>query len=302
MSATDAAGTLVDDQLVDAFRRDGVVVLRDLLDPESLATLARGVEMNLAALSPLGMNATRPGEPGAFIEDFRNWQRIPEYEQVIRRSPLGAVAGELTGSDEVRLFHDHLLVKEAGTLDRSPWHQDQPYYCIDGAQTVSFWIPLDPVDRASTLEFVAGSHTGPWFMPRSFVAGTTMVFEEGALEEVPDVEADREAWPIRGWAMDPGDAVAFNMLTLHAAAGSARRRRAFSVRLIGDDVRYAPRPHRTSPPFDELAGGGLEPGAPMEHELFPVLWRRAAANQEPVSDRVEIDQEAKRWGASGTST
>ena len=101
-----------------------------------------------------------------------------------------------------------------------------------------------------------------------------MVFEEGALEEVPDVEADRAAWPIRGWAMQPGDAVAFNMLTLHAAAGSPTRRRAFSVRLIGEDVRYAPRPHRTSPPFEELADGELESGAPMDHELFPVLWKR----------------------------
>jgi ectoine hydroxylase-related dioxygenase (phytanoyl-CoA dioxygenase family) len=267
--------TRVDDQMVDAFRRDGVVIVRELLAPEEVETLARGIDRNLAALGPLGMNTTRPGQPGAFIEDFRNWQRIPEYEQVIRESSLGRVAGELMRSEEVRLFHDHLLVKEAGTLDRSPWHQDQPYYCIDGSQTVSFWIPLDPVARESTLEFVAGSHTGPWFMPRSFVAGTSMVFEEGALEEVPDVDADRAGWPIRGWAMEPGDAVAFNMLTLHAAAGSPRRRRAFSVRLIGDDVRYAPRPHRTSPPFEELADGALEPGAPMHHELFPVLWRHS---------------------------
>jgi ectoine hydroxylase-related dioxygenase (phytanoyl-CoA dioxygenase family) len=264
----------VDDRRVGAFRSDGAVILRDLLDAEELETLARGVDRNLADLSPLAMNATRPGQPGAFIEDFRNWRRIPEYEQVIRESSLGRVAGELMGSDEVRLFHDHLLVKEAGTLDRSPWHQDQPYYCIDGSQTVSFWIPLDPVARESTLEFVAGSHTGGWFMPRSFVAGTSMVFEEGALEEVPDVEADRAAWPIRGWAMQPGDAVAFNMLTLHAAAGSPTRRRAFSLRLIGKDVRYAPRPHRTSPPFEELADGALEAGAPMDHELFPVLWKR----------------------------
>ncbi len=261
-------------ELAEIFRRDGVVVLRDLLGVDELEVLARGVERNLADLSPLALNATRPGEPGAFIEDFRNWQRIPEYEQVIRESSLGRVAGELMASEQVRLFHDHLLVKEAGTADRSPWHQDQPYYCIDGGQTVSFWIPLDPVERSNTLEFVTGSHAGSWFMPRSFVKGTSMVFEEGALDEVPDIEADRDSWEIHGWAMEPGDAVAFNMLTLHAAAGSRTHRRAFSLRLIGDDVRYAPRPHRTSPPFEELEGGRLEPGAPMDHPLFPVIWQR----------------------------
>ena len=38
------------------------------------------------------MNATKPGEPGAFVEDFRNWQRIPEYEQVFRESALALAA------------------------------------------------------------------------------------------------------------------------------------------------------------------------------------------------------------------
>ena len=270
---TSVPESAVSPDVLEAFQRDGVVLLRQVLGAEALALLAAGIERNLADLSPLGMNATQPGQPGAFVEDFRNWQRIPEYAQAIAASPLPAIAGALTGSREIRLFHDHLLVKEAGTLDRSPWHQDQPYYPIDGAQTVSFWIPLDPVSRPSTLEFVAGSHAeGKWYMPRSFVKGTPMVFDEGALEEVPDVDADRAAWPIVGWAMEPGDAVAFNMLTLHAAAGSPTRRRAFSLRLVGDDVRWAPRPHRTSPPFPEL-DGVLRAGDRLEHELCPVLWR-----------------------------
>jgi ectoine hydroxylase-related dioxygenase (phytanoyl-CoA dioxygenase family) len=261
-----------DDASAATFRRDGVVLLEGLLTPDEVDKLRAGVERNLRDLSPLGMNATAPGQPGAFVEDFRNWERIPEYREVIEGSALARTAAELMGASTVRLFHDHLLVKEAGTLDRSPWHQDQPYYCIDGSQTVSFWIPLDPVARPSTLEFVAGSHAGGrWYMPRSFVKGTAMVFEEGALEEVPDVEADRDAHDIRGWAMEPGDAVAFNMLTLHAAAGSPTRRRAFSVRLVGDGVTWAPRPHRTSPPFDEV---DLRAGAPLEHPVFPVLWPR----------------------------
>ncbi len=273
MSTSIPSGFDVSRADVEAFERDGAVLLRGLLSPEEVQTLRAGVERNLGSLGPLGMNATKPGEPGAFVEDFRNWQRIPEYEQVFRGSALAPVAGALMRSRTVRLFHDHLLVKEPGTLDRSPWHQDQPYYPIDGSQTISFWMPLDPVSRPSTLEFVAGSHAeGRWFMPRSFVKGTAMVFDEGALEEVPDVEADRDAWPIVGWGMEPGDAVAFNMLTLHAAAGSPTRRRVVSLRLTGDDVRWAPRPHRTSPPFPEVEGS-LGAGEPLDHESFPLLWR-----------------------------
>ena len=200
---------------------------------------------------------------------------MPEYEEVIRGSRLGEVAAQLMGSRTARLHHDHLLVKEPGTTIRTPWHQDQPFYNVDGFDTVSFWIPLDPVPRESTLEFVAGSHaTRTWYMPRSFFDDRALVFEDGTFEEVPDVEADRAAHTILGWALEPGDAVAFNMLTLHAAAGSRHRRRAFSVRLVGDDVRFAVRPHATSPAFPELEGV-LAQGDVLEHPLFPRLFPRA---------------------------
>ena len=257
------------------FRRDGAVVLRDVLDASHVDLLAAGVERNLAGPSELAIRTEGQEGTGAFFEDFCNWQRIPEFERVIREGPLAEIAGELTGSSEIRLFHDHVLVKEPGTTTRTPWHQDQPYYCIDGSHTVSFWIPLDPVPRESTLEFVAGSHAdGTWYMPRTFVDDAPMVFEPGTLAEVPDIEAERDAYEILGWELEPGDAVAFGMLTLHAAAGSRTRRRAFSLRLIGDDVTFATRTHRTSPPFEGL-DRELEAGAPMDHPLFPVLWRRS---------------------------
>ena len=67
----------------------------------------------------------------------------------------------------------------------------------------------------------------------------------------------------------------FNMLTLHASSGVGgnNRRRAFSVRVIGDDVRHAPRPWATSPEFPGLREV-LAADVPMEHELFPPLWQR----------------------------
>jgi ectoine hydroxylase-related dioxygenase (phytanoyl-CoA dioxygenase family) len=261
--------------VAEAFQRDGACVVPGLLDADAVARLAEGVEQNMAEPSERAIEGGGDGTSGRFFEDFRNWQRIAAYEEVIRASAIGEVAARLMGSETVRLHHDHLLVKEPGTTIRTPWHQDQPYYNIDGRDTISLWIPLDPVPRESTLEFVAGSHAShTWYMPRSFFDDRALVFEEGTFAEVPDVEADRGAYEILGWELEPGDAVAFNMLTLHAAAGSANRRRAFSVRLVGDDVRLAERPHATSPPFPELAGA-LGPGDALEHPLFPQLWPRA---------------------------
>lgn len=263
---------------VDDFQRDGVAVLRGVLGDEEVALLRAGVDAVMAAPTPAAISTGGgPGEPGAFFEDFCQWTRVPGFEQVVRASALARVGGELMRSSQVRLFHDHVLVKEPGTTTRTPWHQDQPYYCVDGTQTVSFWVPLDVVPRESTLEFVRGSHAaGTWYMPRTFVEGSPMVFEEGALEDVPDVDGRPDEFEVVGWALEPGDAVAFNMLTLHAAPGSATRRRAFSLRLLGDDVTFAPRPHRTSPDFPGLADE-LAAGAPLDHPLFPVLWSSAGA-------------------------
>ena len=168
-----------------------------------------------------------------------------------------------------------MLTKEPGTVQRTLWHQDQPYYNLEGMQSCSFWVPVDPVSRPSTLEFLAGSHLGPWLMPRTFLTREARWFPEGALAEMPDIDANREQFPIIGWPMEPGDVVAFHMLTLHAAAGveSGRRRRVFSVRVIGDDIRHAPRSWPTSPDFPGLVEE-LPAGAPFDHPLFPVLWTR----------------------------
>src|SRR4029077_1972936 len=94
------------------------------------------------------------------------WQENRHYRQLIFGSALGEVGAGLMRSAAARLYHDHMLTKEPGTRQRTPWHQDQPYYNISGEQNCSFWIPVDPVGRESTLEFVAGSHRGPWLMPR----------------------------------------------------------------------------------------------------------------------------------------
>lgn len=275
--ATARAAALADEATVAAFQTDGAVVLRGLLTPDEVASLRQGIDANLAAPSLRAIVASRPDDPGFFIEDFCNWADNPHYRQVIVESALAPVAARLMRSTVARFYHDHMLTKEPGTRQPTPWHQDQPYYNVDGQQNVSFWIPADPVSRSATLEFAAGTHLGPWLMPRTFMTNEARWFPEGTLAELPDIEAGRRAEPpthrILGWALEPGDAVAFHMLTLHASGGVEpdRRRRVFSVRFLGDDMRHAPRPWKTSPDFPGLADE-LPAGSPMVHPLFPLLW------------------------------
>ncbi len=259
----------ITDDLITAYQRDGAVLIKGLW-ADHVEALRAGVERNMADPSEYAAENLKPGEDGRFFDDYCNWTRIPEFEQVIRGSDVADVAAKLMGSDYVQLFHDHVLVKEPGTTKATPWHQDGPYYFVDGRQNVSFWSPLDPVREAS-LRCVAGSHLWPReVLPTRWVAETSFYPDPDLYMPVPDPDA--EGMTVLEWQMEPGDAVAFNFRTLHGARGNTAgtRRRAFSLRLLGEDVRYVERPGRTSPPFP---GHGMTAGQRLREDWFPVLRR-----------------------------
>jgi ectoine hydroxylase-related dioxygenase (phytanoyl-CoA dioxygenase family) len=138
---------------------------------------------------------------------------------------------------------------------------------------VSAWIPVDPVPEEGCLELVAGTHDGPWLMPRTFLDGEARWFPEGSLAELPDIEADRGAYDIRRFELAPGDAIFFDFLTVHGAPGFLYpgRRRVLSLRYLSAGAMFAPRAWRTSPPFEGL-DRELADGAELDHPLFPVMW------------------------------
>ena len=256
--------TVTSDQ-IDSFARDGVVLIPGLFAAH-VECLRKGVARNMDAPGPFASENKRDGESGRFFDDYCNWERIPEFGDVVQDPAIAAAAGALMGSDRVQMFHDHVLVKEPGTSMATPWHSDGPYYFVSGHQTISFWVPLDPVREAS-LRCVAGSHLWEkdvlptkWASEEAFFAGDYM--------PIPDPDA--ENMDLREWEMEPGDAVAFNFRCLHGARGntSASRRRAFSLRLVGDDARYVERPGPTSPPYP---GHEMVAGQRLREDWFPVL-------------------------------
>jgi ectoine hydroxylase-related dioxygenase (phytanoyl-CoA dioxygenase family) len=261
---------LITQDQIDAFQRDGVILIKGLF-ADHVDTLRAGVDRNMADPGPYASENLKSGEKGRFFDDYCNWNRIPEFETVIRDSPAAEVAADLMQSQTTQLFHDHVLVKEPGTSKPTPWHTDGPYYFVQGQQTVSFWSPLDPVTQAS-LRCVAGSHKWPKpVLPTRWLSETAFYADDDTYMAVPD--PDSEGMDVREWVMEPGDAVAFNYHILHGARGNdaATRRRAFSLRLLGDDARYTTRPGPTSPPFP---GHDMKQGQRLREDWFPVIWSR----------------------------
>jgi ectoine hydroxylase-related dioxygenase (phytanoyl-CoA dioxygenase family) len=254
---------------VEAFARDGVVLLRgafkDWVEP-----LAKGIDGLMKNPSPLERSYHPQGDAAPFFQDLCNWQRFGDFKDFVYRSPAGAIAAQLMRSKTARFFHDHVLVKEPGTSVVTPWHQDLPYYCVEGEQSVSFWIPLDNVPRAISLECVAGSHKWSVHKPKRFDGSDLYAGDETV--EMPDIEGNRDQYSIVSWDMEPGDAVAFNFRTVHGAAankGSGDRRRVFSARWVGDDAVFADRKGKGSPPFKHLT---LKDGDRLDGPDFPVAF------------------------------
>ncbi|OED44749.1 phytanoyl-CoA dioxygenase [Chromatiales bacterium (ex Bugula neritina AB1)] len=263
------------DDTVNDFNRDGAVVLRGVFT-DWIEPLQSGVEQNMADPGEFGKIYTTEDEEGQFFGDYCNWQRIKPYREFFFDSAAGEIAARLVDSSSIRIFHEHVLVKEPGTGRKTPWHHDQPYYCVDGSKLCSLWIPLDPVDRSVCAEFIAGSHLwNQTFLPTKF-SGVAYDRPADGLEKLPDIDALRDDYQILAWDLQPGDAIAFHFMTVHGAPAnlSAHRRRAFSARLLGDDAVYAVRGGEMSPPFPGLEDR-LSPGSPMIAEEFPEIFSQA---------------------------
>ena len=239
MVGRDRIAALVGADDVASYARDGVCVLRGIFDATWLSTLRAGVERNLAEPGPYA-GEHGDGE-GKFFDDYCNWERIAEYRAFVYDSPAAAIAAAVMQSPSAQFFHEHVLVKEPGTTKRTPWHQDAPYYCVDGRQTVSFWIPLDPVPRDVCPEFVAGSHSwGKLFYPRSFADDTDYDYDGGGFETIPNIEREREKYDIRSYELSPGDVILFHFRTVHGAPANPGhgRRRGFAPRWLGEGARF----------------------------------------------------------------
>lgn len=253
---------------IETYRVDGVVCLRNVLDHGWIERLRDACDRMMETPSAFGGNFNKDSGTGRFFGDLWMWRQDADFRALAFDSPLPDIAAGLMGSRKVNLVWDQLLVKEPDTPLESPWHQDQPYAWADGRQNVSFWVPLDPVTLENgAVEFVRGSHDGPWFQAKSFHPDRK--YESDDYHPLPDINADRTAYDIAYWETEPGDVIAHHLAVLHYARGNhtTARRRATAVRYAGDDAVYAVR--KNGPPV--LFDPGLAPGDPLDSDLFPVV-------------------------------
>ncbi|MGH1358926.1 MAG: phytanoyl-CoA dioxygenase family protein [Burkholderiaceae bacterium] len=255
------------------YAEHGATVLRSAVSAEWVELLRAAIERDIESPGPY-FHGYKPSDgQGRFHGNLRLWQHDEIFREFCLESYLPTIAQQFFEGGQVNLLYDQLFVKEPGTKNRTRWHNDQPYWPISGKQVISLWIALDPVRKNSgALEFISGSNRWDrWFQPRQFGETETIGYDINPdYEEIPDIESNRDDYQLLSWDLNPGDCYVFNGMTVHGAGGNTDlqlRRRGYTIRYTGDDVRYDPRVGTSAP----LHNSQLAPGDKLDSEMFPLI-------------------------------
>lgn len=270
---------------IEAFRTDGVVKLDAMFGSEWIDLLRAGMADHLDAPTERSRIWDRDEQNRTMQWDSMAWQRVPAYQRFVFDSPAAAIAGQVMGSRDVHFYFDAVFVRSPGSQFETPWHQDEPYWSVEGHDTCTIWMPLVPVSAESALAFVPGSHRGGtvWDQPdfgtlnpdaKSDIDRSD--FSGIAEADIPDIDADRDAYGVVSWAMEPGDCVVFNSRILHGGSGRLAddtELRVFTSKWLGDDARIAFRDVGMDPDFSSIMRAhGLDDGDRPGTELLPLVW------------------------------
>lgn len=276
-------------QEITTFQQDGVVMLEGLFDQDWVKILDDGLTKNCESPTHRSRIWDRDAEGRTMFWDSQAWQGIEEYRQFIYDSPAGEIAGQLMTSEQINFYFDAVFVRSAGSQFATPWHQDEPYWSVDGYNTCTLWMPLVPVKKENALAYVPGSHREDSVFyqynfgdlnPDGKKEVDQVDFSGIAETNIPDIDADREKYGVVSWDMQPGDCIAFNSRILHGGSGKLAKDkdlRVFTSKWLGDDVTIKFRECGMDPDHSAImTEQGLKPGDRPGTDLYPKIWSRSS--------------------------
>ena len=262
-----------------AFKRDGVVQLRQVFAPQWLDLLGRGIDRNMNQPSPRFEARTTEGASARYCEDFWVWSEFSEFETFVRESPAAAIAAQLLDARRINLVMDNWFLREAGAKARPPWHHDIAYFDFEGSMCV-LWMPLEHSSRDNGIAFVRGSHLWDRLFIRVLfkdhaVAGSPGWVNGHYYEAPPDIAARPEDYDLVAFDVAPGDCLMFDMRTLHGSLAESvpdRTIRRYSLRMTAEDGRIRYRGDWAKGERAIVEQMGHREGDAIDSDFFPRLW------------------------------
>ena len=271
---------------IETYHRDGVLMLPGMFDKDWIELLNKGLDANIEAPTRRSRIWYKDTSGRSMFYDHTAWQGIEEYRKFIFNSPAAQICGQLMRSTTINFFFDSVFVRSTGTQFETPWHQDEPYWSVEGYDACSIWMPLGPVKQKNALSFVPGSHRLKTVFKQYNFGDLNPVrkknvdqvdFSDIAEQEFPDINADPKRFGVVSWDMQPGDCIAFNGRTMHGGSGKLDddcELRVFTTKWVGDDVRIKFRDCGMDPDHSsDMIEKGLKPGDRPDTDLYPLIWK-----------------------------
>ena len=159
---------MLSEQDVAAYRRDGVLVVPDVLDASTVGDLRRVVADLVAGAAKLAQHDDvydlEPSHTPAMprVRRIKSPHKVhPLFDQIVRSQPVIDILTKLIGPG-LRLHGSKLNMKSAQYGSPVEWHQDWAFYPHTNDDILAIGVLLDDTDLSNGPMLVTpGTHTGP---------------------------------------------------------------------------------------------------------------------------------------------
>ena len=242
----------ISQEAIEKYRRTGFLRVRGIVTPEEAA------EFRQAAEELMGRLQERNPDSTTFRQFVNVWTQSEVLKKLTLHSNLKSVAAKLAGV-KLRLWHDHLLVKEPKVSTPTEFHQDQPYWPhANSTHSLSCWVALNdvPVERGC-MTFIPGSHRYTDLMAQNLKSSTSL------FELAPDLAWDeRVTLPLKA-----GDCTFHHGRTAHMANQNVTDEHRFGMAIIYIDASTT----YTGAKHEVIEGDGIKVGHLIDGRHFPLV-------------------------------
>lgn len=270
---------------LETYQRQGVVKLPGLISDDQAAEIMAAIDKQIAAPSEWLLTGTHVSDRCFGLER-------PALRSYLLDPQQGENAARAMGSESAQFYFDHMFVFDPATpVDDHYWHQDLPYWPVEGEHIVSFWLSLvHCTPESAALKFVPGTHRAEkFYRPKGFDgqplnqdlgerAGLAIDATNQFVDHLPPpFHENSEPHDVLEFSYEPGDAVMFHSRIMHSSGGNNspdKRRVAYSARYIGTDAQLTLRQGVFQDPAllpdddESFAVGG-----PMNSRKWPLVYR-----------------------------
>jgi ectoine hydroxylase-related dioxygenase (phytanoyl-CoA dioxygenase family) len=274
---------LLSSQEIESFKRNGAIVIRKKFDVNWIEKLKKGIDRDIKNPSPRFKSHTLEKGVPAYLEDYWTWDLVPEFKDFVFNSPYAKIACELMSAKKINLVMDNWFLREGGSKSSTPFHHDISYFDMDGTMCV-LWLPLQPTGKNEGVVWVKSSHL--WnklflrvlFKDGHKIEGKECTVDGKKYELPPDILGNKDKYEFLQWDCELGDAVIFDMRTLHGTLSSSIPEKTLSrytLRVAKEDAKISYVGDWTSYNYRKaMQDAGYKNGDNLGGSMFPQLWPR----------------------------